>query len=272
MIHGYLEDQDTSPYLLGMTSQLSLEQCTVLVDYTGGNKLNYWQAIANARTVGAVVGFHATNMVKKVPGIKTKIVGFSLGGQIIGEAARFFTDKTGQKISTCHGLDIAGPMYDGCKDEIRLTANLCDDVQVAHSDAMLMPVLPAVTGMGSGISSGKADYWINCGHIQGGTCLAGLVDIGKVLALWTGGLQFDDSTSVTSTGVSVMLCSHFRSAFVYLSQLKGSCVFKGSSCPNCGSSCTSPILLAGNAPFMQASNVGDYKVKTSNTGSYCPGF
>lgn len=58
------------------------------------------------------------------------LAGFSLGGQILGEAAKFFTARTGLKLRNCHGLDPAGPLYDDCSDTIRIDKNDCDIVQV----------------------------------------------------------------------------------------------------------------------------------------------
>ena len=40
---------------------------------------------------------------------KALVVGFSLGAQIAGEAAKYVPEQTGsQKIAECHGLDPAG--------------------------------------------------------------------------------------------------------------------------------------------------------------------
>lgn len=274
VIHGWLEDQFVSPYLVNMTRLLSFEQCTIMVDWSRGNRFNYFQAIANVRTVGTVIGYHASQVIARFPATRIKLVGFSLGGQTIGEAARYYTARTmGRKFNTCHGLDIAGPMYDGCDDGIRLTADLCDDVQVVHTDAMTSNEMPFVTGFGSAFSSGKVDYWINCGRDQGGTCVTGIAKntAGLLVPLMAGTQTGARSNSVIGDDALYVLCNHFRAALVYVSQLMGKCIFMASSCPDCASQCTKPIDSSGaTVPFMQATIAGDYKLQTSDNGDFCP--
>ena len=48
----------------------------------------------------------------------------------------------GAKIAECHGLDPAGPGYDGCSKTITLQESDCALVQVIHTDAQVMQQLP----------------------------------------------------------------------------------------------------------------------------------
>lgn len=92
-------------------------------------------------------------------GDRTLLVGFSMGAHVVGEAARFYTRKTGKMIQNCHGIDPAGPFYDECPNDIRLSATDCRTVQVVHSDAQRVFRIPGSTGYGTHQKSGKCDYW-----------------------------------------------------------------------------------------------------------------
>ena len=79
----------------------------MLVYWHHGNRLDYAQSAANVRTVGMMIGHMLWRWRIHE---RTLAIGFSLGGQILGEAGKYvqrMTAATGrrQKIRECHGLD-----------------------------------------------------------------------------------------------------------------------------------------------------------------------
>ena len=138
----------------------------ILIDWRKGNQFNYWQASSNVRTVGAMVGQLITkwNIIER-----TRLVGFSLGGQTLGEAARYVQRMTNgkKKVPTCHGLDPAGPWFTGCPD-IMLQKSDCTMVEVLHTSAAPKDQL-GITSLqfGTDMKTGHRDFWVNCGFDQG---------------------------------------------------------------------------------------------------------
>ena len=65
------------------------------VYWPGGAKTSYFQAVGNARLVGAQVAYLLQNLYKelKLDFNKVHIIGFSLGGQIAGFAGHRLRDK-----------------------------------------------------------------------------------------------------------------------------------------------------------------------------------
>jgi hypothetical protein len=274
-IHGYMESLNSSSYLSDMVELLSQDgSCSVAVDWGKGSGvstagLSYFQAVANLRAVGAAVGYHASRCALKNPNVKVKVVGMSLGGQTIGEVARYFEKAVGRKLDVCHGLDPAGPLYDGCSNNIRLHENSCKEVQVLHSNGMRNSLFPVVTGLGTGYKSGKCDFWVNCGHIQP-ICIANAIDLVKYF------LNSKDSN--TKNYIDKIVCSHIRGAKVYVSQLRNNCFF-GQQCDNCALTCeiaravgkfsnvtdTTPLLVGDECAYE-----ADYFVETTYDGTFCP--
>ena len=138
--HGYIEKISYSLWMTDMIDGFhdAGDHVVILIDWRGGNGLQYWQSAANLRTVGAIAG-HAIG----IWGItdRTLFVGFSLGAQMIGEAARYLATKFGNKIAECHGLDPAGPFFDACSPLITLDRNDCQLTQIIHTSAADIPTV-----------------------------------------------------------------------------------------------------------------------------------
>lgn len=264
--HGYGGSFNNSNYLPDMVKLMSVYSCSIAVDWGKGAVRNYFQAIANVRSVGAAIAYHASRCVLKNSMVKVKVVGLSLGGQIVGEAGRYFEAMTGRKIDYCHGLDPAGPMYDGCSIDIRLSQGSCQQVQVVHTDAMKATKIPIISGLGTNLKSGHIDYWVNCGHDQGGSCAGGWVDIATYLFQRKG----DDEAQKSD-----QQCDHVRSVYYYISHLKHNC-FGGVKCADCRKKCNGsdyhghPVTKAFMSDDYGDNDIGDYYVAASNDGDFCP--
>lgn len=206
--HGYVENRITSRYIRDLVLKLSKRSCAVGVNWEKGNKM-YVQAMQNIRSVGAAMGYHVAQCSKKIPGLKIKFTGFSLGAQIVGEASWRFQKFTGKKADECIALGPAGPYYDGCDENIRVSANSCSLVQVVHSD----PIRSETS-----YKSGKCDYWLNYGPCS----LSGAIKKGL------NSLINLDWNSIRSPN----LCSHIRATHIFISQLRNNC-FKEVPYTNC---------------------------------------
>ena len=227
----------------------------IIVDWGEMNQVTYWQSAANIRTVGAAVGYSVLkwnvssaghklqicNMSKLAE--KTLLVGFSLGGQAVGDAGRYVIkngDK-GQKIAECHGLDPAGPWFDPLESEfvpdIQLDKDDCKLVQVVHTSASYNSRLGLETAtllsFGTVRKSGHCDFWVNCGHKQGSMCSGSTSFTQLIQALSV--LNSDGGESTVEFLLS-HACSHFRSAQMYADAVLGNCdkSAMGYVCPDCG--------------------------------------
>ncbi|KAI1303900.1 Pancreatic triacylglycerol lipase [Halotydeus destructor] len=116
-----METADNSKWVSdAVNAYLASGYQVVAVDWRYGSSLQYFQAASNVRVLGMVTGF-------------------SLGGQAVGETARYVKRK-GFKLPHCIGLDPAGPAFDGGFPNIRLSRSDCDLVQVIHTSAADLPV------------------------------------------------------------------------------------------------------------------------------------
>ena len=249
LVHGFGENAQISPLLTsGRQAYQNQGWNVIVVDWSGGSSLpSYWQSAANVRTVGAMIG----QLVVKWNIIsQTRLVGYSLGGQIIGEAGRYVQNMSnGHKIPSCHGLDPAGPFYTGCSG-IELGPSDCDLVEVIHSSAEPIPTLSLVTlRLGSATKMGHCDYWVNCGYNQGlcqvmsstmiffslklpdlNSKIDGLLD--RLVPTLNHVINLD--YKVTTEVIRMAECDHSRAILVYISQIEGNCNYRVHPCPDCG--------------------------------------
>ena len=203
----------------------------ILLDWGSGNGLNYFQSVASVRTVGMMMG---KLIVEWGLVDKTTIVGFSLGGQVLGEAGKYVQQITGgQKIKECHGIDPAGPFFDGCGPEMVLDRSDCELVQVVHTSAEFVRTVGALSiNFGTYYKSGHCDYWVNCGYWQK-TCGVpslgyGIQDFAKLPTSFTAAYLAGENASMP------IVCNHLTANRVYTAQVVGNCDFDAQICPECG--------------------------------------
>jgi hypothetical protein len=229
--HGYLEIVTPKIWMYDVKDGYLARgfDAVIIVDWDQGNALDYFQAVGNVRSVGMMVG-----RLLSAWGIheRTRAVGFSLGAHIMGEAGKYVQQVTGgQKIADCHGLDPAGPLYDGCPNDMVLDKSDCTLVQAIHTSAEFVRTLgPLNTQLGTNRKSGHCDYWINCGtsqHPCSGSSFTELLTQTATLDLKTA------ATSVKNMTIAVA-CSHNRAPEVYVSQVLQTCQLSARSCPSCG--------------------------------------
>ena len=183
----------------------------IIVDWSRGNRL-YFQSMANVRVVGALVG----QLIKRM-GVAERgtCAGFSLGSHICGEAGAWLRKK-GQTLSECHGIDPAGPGFDGCGPDIRLDRSDCGLVTVIHSSQFTN-----ILGFGTKYKSGHCDFWMNDAFTQP------MCGPNPTTAELVKGLLTFKSKEVTGGVEDFVGCSHSRAMKYYISQLQRVCSFNG---------------------------------------------
>jgi hypothetical protein len=274
IIHGWVEKMSALKWITDMRDGfVDLDENAIVVDWRRGNSVHYWQAIANTRVVAAIIGRAIINW-----GIadRTLIVGFSLGGQIAGEAGRY-TQQHGVLINECHGLDPAGPFYDGATTDILLKKSDCRVVQAIHTSAEDVNELSLfAVRFGTYRKSGHCDFWVNCGFNQG-PCVD--VDFGEMMKASARLALMSDGEMINY--VATRACSHWRAPEIYNSALRGRCVHDpllSYPCPDCGTThyCMKKgkDIPANNTfpPFSKCTPDMDvnYYVSSSAFDPYCP--
>ncbi|KAI1287033.1 Inactive pancreatic lipase-related protein 1 [Halotydeus destructor] len=269
VVHGWIEKVSTSPWIMPIAlGWVGRGRKVIIVDWRHGNQIDYFQAMANVRVVGAMIGYAILNWQIAH---RTLFVGFSLGAHIAGEAGRFTQQHGGIKIRECHGLDPAGPFFDGCSDSIQLRKSDCELVQAVHTSAEDVPTIGFLyAALGSYAKSGHCDYWLNCGYSQE-PCIDFRVNQ-LVAALKR--LFFHLSDGQILAWIQTQICSHWRAPLVYLSQLVGSCHFGAEVCEDCGlnRNCHGSGITSNQLPPDGRCNSSldiNYYVKSGPVEPYC---
>lgn len=231
----------------------------ILVDWSKANRL-YIQSMANVRVVGALIG----QLIKSL-GVADRSVcaGFSLGSHVCGEAGAWLR-KRGQVLARCHGIDPAGPGFDGCGPKLRLDPTDCGLVTSIHSSQFSTDVF----GFGTKYKTGHCDFWVNDGlqqpHCGANPSTSELVRNMKNLKM----------NKLSQDIENLVGCGHVRAMKYYISQLEGKCNFYGEQgvCGN-GKECLS--YRSGRTMSMSpddrcAPNLNvDFRVQTSGNLPFC---
>ncbi|XP_053548964.1 pancreatic lipase-related protein 2-like [Bombina bombina] len=166
------------------------------IDWGGGSRTFYSQAVANIRVVGAEVATFI-NILENIfshPLSMVHLIGHSLGAHTAGEVGK---RKPGIRLIS--GLDPAGPLFEGTPAEVRLDLTDAVLVQVIHTNAAdFIPYL----GLGIKQSSGHLDFYLN-----GGKFMPGCPEIIINLSL--------DIDKVFEGLVETAACHHSRSRRYY---------------------------------------------------------
>ncbi|KAI1290822.1 Inactive pancreatic lipase-related protein 1 [Halotydeus destructor] len=232
----------------------------IMVDWSRGNRL-YMQSMANVRVIGALIG----QLVRHL-GVShmATCVGFSLGSHICGEAGHWLKERR-IVLSQCHGVDPAGPGFDGCGPEIRLDPSDCGVVTSLHTSQF-----NDFQGFGTQFKSGHCDFWLNDGLPQP-ECGSNPVTADIIKSALS--LQVDKMTGGIENLVG---CSHVRAMRYYLSQLNGACNYQGvralcggnQACLTFRSDASSLMTMTPDDRCTPFSDV-DFKISTTGYHPYC---
>lgn len=265
VVHGYAEPMPTriNQWLIPAAKVLnSTGNSVIIVDWAVGADVVYGQAIANLRTVGKTIGF---SLFKWKVYKRAKLVGHSLGAQVLHEASLFARKLKNVKPKYCLGLDPAGPAFEGTKTStIRLNRNSCELVNIIHSSSSTYPtnLNSFVQESGNFYKSGHCDWWINCGHIQ-----PDCMDFTQNQIATAVGFAPVPEGDLMNPINNLFVCSHHAAIGVWLTSLRR-CNFRGLLCLDCGRNGKTFICESDsrtNASFLQCNNKQNvnYYVKTT---------
>ncbi|XP_023609104.1 pancreatic lipase-related protein 2-like [Myotis lucifugus] len=202
IIHGFI-DKGEETWLTDMCQRMfKVEKVNcICVDWMGGSRTGYNQAVHNIRVVGAETAF-------LIQGLSTKmgyslenvhIIGHSLGAHAAGEAGR----RLGGSLGRITGLDPAEPGFQDTPEEVRLDPSDAMFVDVIHTDTS-----PTVPNLGFGMSQkvGHLDFYPNGGEQMPGCAKSILSSIVDKNNFWEGTRDF-------------VACNHLRSYKYYSSSI-----------------------------------------------------
>jgi hypothetical protein len=218
IVHGFLNDIRLDP-VWNNTAKAYLDRGydVFLVDWSKGNRL-YLQSIANVRVVGALIG---RMMLRLRVTDRSLCSGFSLGAQVCGETGKFLRKK-GQTLAKCHGIDPAGPAYDGCDSRVHLDPSDCGVVVSIHT-SIFNGILSLVTqGFGTSRKVGHCDFWMEDAAENDKDC-----DQLDILGDATRKLLKGSIVEAGDTLSDLLTCRHSLAMRWYLNQIRSKCMFIG---------------------------------------------
>ncbi|XP_069837857.1 pancreatic lipase-related protein 2-like [Dendropsophus ebraccatus] len=233
IIHGFLESGEDK-WLVDMCQTL-LEVSDVncfSVDWQGGSKARYTQAVNNVRVVGAEIAYFITYLLDhfKYPLGNIHLIGHSLGSHVAGEAG-----KRRPGIARISGLDPAGPFFEDTPPEVRLDPSDAVLVDVIHTDGSPFRLDVGFAGFGTRQLVGHLDFFPN-----GGKRMPGCPSFYRKLG------NLDE---VIEGVQEKIFCSHRRSVTLFLQSIlhpdgfisypgsSYSAFQKGAGFPCCNGSC-----------------------------------
>lgn len=133
------------------------------VDWSGGSKTLYNQAVANTRLTGAMIAIFIRRIcdISRANPKDFHLIGHSLGAHISGYTGEYFVKR---KLGRITGLDPAGPSFQANAKETRLDPSDAEYVDVIHTDA----ATAFIRGFGLEATLGHIDFYPNGGKSQPG--------------------------------------------------------------------------------------------------------
>jgi len=249
-VHGFMESSTKfwTPDIFDAFLK-SADMNMIFVDWTEGAKgSNYLRAIADARVVGAEIGFTLKSL-HEMTGLdmtKVHILGFSLGAHTAGYAGEYLR-KSGHTIARLTGLDPAGPYFENTDPAVRLDPTDATYVDVVHTDTRTV----ILDGVGAAMRMGHVDFYPNGGYYQPGCKIGG--------ERWTS-------------------CGHERAVRYFLESINSKCLFtakmcnsyedyKNDKCEPCTTDCRRMGYFS-NDPSRSLKS-GKYFLQTNAQAPYC---
>ncbi|KAM6184770.1 pancreatic lipase-related protein 2-like [Rhynchocyon petersi] len=240
IIHGFI-DKGENKWLSDMCKNMfTVEEVNcICVDWRGGSRTTYSQAVQNVRVVGAQIAFLINVMRCSDPPQKelelchenVHLIGHSLGAHVAGEAGKRLNGRVGRTT----GLDPAEPYFQDTPKEVRLDPSDAMFVDVIHTD--IAPTIPFL-GWGMSQKVGHLDFFPNGGrHMPGchGKKNQSIVDkLGDINNLWIGSsTEVPPESSVMFASLDldkVVACNHLKSYEYYNSSILNPDGFLGYPC------------------------------------------
>ncbi|XP_056388247.1 pancreatic lipase-related protein 2-like [Hyla sarda] len=207
IIHGYTESGGDE-WLVNMCQTiLQVEDVNCLcVDWRGGSRAIYFQAMNNVQVVGAEIAYFINTIVDHfnccLSGIH--LIGHSLGAHAAGEAGK---RRPGIGRITC--LDAARPGFEGQSYEVSVDPSDAKFVVAVHTDT-------GSVGLGMTTLIGHKDFFPNGGKRMTGCAGSQILDLG-------------DSVNLVGAARDVVCCSHVASYHMFTSSIRNPEGFTGYS-------------------------------------------
>lgn len=200
IIHGWMEHGNVTWYKQLTEALLRQNENNIIfqVDWSRGSRMQRDAAVKNNKPTGIIIGTFISNLIvhNLLSHSQIHVIGFSMGGQVSGFAAKTVKELTNQKIGRITALDPSGRSYNGRPAEERLNPEDAEVVAVIHTDP---------TNIGFNDSCGTVDLFVNGRvHVQPGC---------------------PDEIDL----IELKYCSHFR-AFRYLIEGVNNNRFIGTKC------------------------------------------
>jgi pancreatic lipase-related protein 1 len=213
IIHGFRHDSKKSWILEMKDTMLEVEDLNViLVDWSNGNGHPYSKAAGNTRIVGVDISNLIENLItsKQAKYSDFHLIGYSLGAHVAGIAGH-----ASPGLDRITGLDPSSVFYKELDNELRLSKDDAEFVDVIHTDGS--PKL----GLGSMWSSGDVDFYPNGGKNQPG-CPSSNSKIFSSAWAW-----LSDSDKEARFKFS---CSHRFSRRFFIDSIKNECNYTAYPC------------------------------------------
>lgn len=214
--HGFLEN-GTMPWMTNMVAELLRREDlnVVTVDWGGGSRPPYSQAVANIRIVGAVAAHVLYSLTKlNVDMRNVHVVGHSLGAHLASYVGETLKANFGLKLGRITGLDPAEPHFTKTPPPVRLDPSDAHFVDVIHTDAA--PFIKG--GLGLLEPVGHVDFYPNGGVTQPG-CGDGVMG------------HIDRHQGSLFRGIQSFLgCNHVRSYQLFTESINSRCSFRAVQC------------------------------------------
>ncbi|XP_054099317.1 pancreatic lipase-related protein 2 isoform X3 [Callithrix jacchus] len=183
IIHGFI-DKGEENWLSDMCKKMfKVEKVNcICVDWRGGSRTMYTQAVQNIRVVGAEIALliQVLSMQLGYSPEDVHLIGHSLGAHAAAEAGRRLEGRVGR----ITGLDPAEPCFQGTPEEVRLDPSDAVFVDVIHTDSA--PIVPFL-GFGMSQKVGHLDFFPNGGKQMPGckkNILSTIIDINGIWEGW----------------------------------------------------------------------------------------
>lgn len=190
---------------------------------------SYSSKVANTKLIGGILADLINNFVSiGYPLESIQLIGFSMGGQIVGFAGKNLRSKYNLQLEHITSIDPSGAGFCDCDPSNRLSADDAKCVEVVHVSQM----------RGCLCATGTVDYYVNGGVVQPG-CNETILDNPE--------------------------CSHnFGNHFIAEAICSNKCMMKHCSSTDCEETVDPLQIIAGKTACIQP---GRFSVQTNPFGS-----
>ncbi|XP_018020443.1 pancreatic lipase-related protein 2-like isoform X2 [Hyalella azteca] len=223
IVHGFLDDQN-STWIKEMVRGLLYhgDYNVFTVDWSGGSRVIYHQAVTNIRVVALEVAALINSLKFKLgqDPAKVHVIGHSLGSHMAGHIG-----ERVKGLGRITGLDPAEPFFQHMPASVRLDPSDASFVDVIHTDTdSIITLAWQFAGYGLEQPIGHVDFYPNGGRVQPGCSSLSRIAL-TALRDGTGIIEGLDAAEKEAVA-----CNHIRASKLFTASLLGSCSFMAFPC------------------------------------------